>query len=290
MLASLRAVLRLAAISLLTIVLLPVQVVVVNLGPRRAEVIPRFYHRTVARLLGFTLASRGEMRTVRPTLFVSNHTSYLDIIVLGGLILGSFVSKAEVRGWPLIGWLARLHRTVFIGRQRSATAGERDNLALRLQAADNLILFPEGTSNDGNRTLNFKSALFAIANPGAGVGASSPPVPDLTVQPVSLAYSGLDGMPLGRAKRPLYAWYGDMDLAGHLWQVARQGWATIDVTFHEPVAVEAFSDRKSLAAHCQRVVAAGVTAALTGRQTAPLSRKRRRRLRLGGRGRAIQTS
>ena len=93
----------------------------------------------------------------------SNHVSYTDITVLGSLIAGSFIAKAEVAGWPLFGWLAKLQRTVFVDRRVRSTRSQRDAMTERLAVGDALILFPEGTSSDGNRVLPFKSALFSAA-------------------------------------------------------------------------------------------------------------------------------
>ena len=129
-------------------------------------------------------------------LFAANHISYTDITVLGSVIPGSFIAKAEVANWPFFGWLAKLQRSVFVDRQVRSTATQRDAIGERLAAGDALILFPEGTSGDGNRVLPFKSALFAAAQQGE----DCPPV---IVQPVSLAYVRLDGMPIGRALSPV---------------------------------------------------------------------------------------
>ena len=134
-------------------------------------------------------------------LFASNHVSYADIAVLGSLIAGSFIAKAEVAHWPLFGWLAKLQRTVFVDRRVRSTQLQRDAMTERLAAGDALILFPEGTSGDGNRVLPFKSALFSAAERMQAI------VP-IAVQPVSIAYTRLDGMPLGRLLRPFIAWYG----------------------------------------------------------------------------------
>ena len=79
------------------------------------------------------------------------------------MIPGSFIAKAEVRSWPLFGLLARLQRSVFVERRVSRTVKHRDEIHKRLLEGDNLILFPEGTSNDGNRVLPFKSAFFGVA-------------------------------------------------------------------------------------------------------------------------------
>src|SRR3546814_20751956 len=128
----------------------------------------------------------------------------------------------------------------------------------RLEAGDDLVLFPEGTSGDGNRVLAFKSALFSVAE-------RRPQGEPLTVQPVSIAYTRLDGLPLGRYLRPFFAWYGDMELGPHLWHAIGLGRVTVMVEFHEPVTLDQFGSRKALSDHCHDVVSRGVAAALSGR-------------------------
>ncbi|HTH17463.1 MAG TPA: lysophospholipid acyltransferase family protein, partial [Magnetospirillum sp.] len=165
----------------------------------------------------------------------------------------------------------RIARTVFVDRKRGATARERDQLSSRLAAGDSLILFPEGTSSDGNRVLPFKSSLFAVAQ------ATGPEGQLLPVQPVSVAYTRLDGRALGRALRPFYAWYGDMTLAGHLFAALGLGQLTVEVIFHPVVSLADFSDRKALSHHCHDVVSHGVVAALAGRVDESHIRSRRPR-------------
>jgi 1-acyl-sn-glycerol-3-phosphate acyltransferase len=259
----LRAVFRLGLYLPWTVALMPVQALAVRFGWRLQTSLPAFYHRICCRILGLGVEIRGTPSAAAPTLFVSNHLSYLDIEVLGSVIAGSFVAKTEVNTWPFFGALARLQRTVFVDRSKRGTAdAQRDSLQSRLEAGDNLVLFPEGTSSDGNRTLPFKSALFAAA--GMRIGDRP-----LTVQPVSIACTALDGIPLGRRLRPIYAWYGDMDLLPHLWNVVKQGHLTITVIFHPPVTLEDFRSRKSLADHCWRTIAVGVSAANAGRLPEP---------------------
>ncbi len=262
MIASLRAAVRLAAWLGWTLALLPFHLAALAVWPRGAALLPVFYHRGACRILGVALDVQGTRARTRPTLYVCNHVSYLDIVVLGALIPGSFIAKAEVADWPLFGLLAKLQRSVFVARRRPGAARERDAVAERLEAGDNLILFPEGTSNDGNRVLPFKSALFAVA-------ARRPRGRPLVVQPVSLAYSHLDGLPLGRHQRPLVAWYGDMEMGGHLWRLVGLGRLRARVVFHEPVTIERFASRKALAAHCHATIAAGVAEAL--RTAGPLA-------------------
>jgi 1-acyl-sn-glycerol-3-phosphate acyltransferase len=262
--ASALRVFRLAVYLAFTAPMMAVQAaLLVMQSPWRAS-FPCWYHRVCCRILGFRLEVRGEISERHPTLFVVNHTSYSDITVLGALLPASFVAKSEVARWPFFGWLAKLQRTVFIDRRQRSTATQRDAIAERLEAGDNLILFPEGTSNDGLRVLPFKSALFSVAEYRAH-GAP------LAVQPVSLTYARLDGMPIGRALRPLVAWYGGMDLAPHLWELLGLGVITAVVEFHPVVTIAELGSRKALAEHCRRAVRAGVVAALTGRAgTAPL--------------------
>jgi lyso-ornithine lipid O-acyltransferase len=252
---------RLIGYLLVTLALMPVQALLVLLGMRLAERLPVFYHRLCCRLMGIAVVPIGAMSQRRPTLFVSNHTSYLDITVLGSLIPGSFVAKAEVAQWPMYGWLAKLQRTVFVERRRQASHRQRDQLKERLAAGDNLILFPEGTSNDGNRVLPFRSALLSVAE----VETQN----RLQIQPVSVTYIALNGIPMGHGLRPLVAWYGDMTLGPHLWQFSRLGKITVVVEFHPPVNLVTVGDRKALTRHCAAAVASGVEKALTGRALAP---------------------
>lgn len=254
----LRAFFRIAAYLALTAALMPVQIVAVKLNGRVARRLPVFYHRLCIRILGFRVRTHGQCVSGGPVLFACNHTSYSDIAVLGSLLPASFVAKSEVASWPLFGTLAKLQQTVFVARRGARAAEQRDEMIRRLENGDNLILFPEGTSSDGNAVLPFKSALFSVAM----VRPNDKP---LQVQPVSVAYTRLDGMPIGRALRPYFAWYGDMTLAPHFWDVAGLGNATVDVVFHPPVTIEQHGSRKNLADYCFGVVATGVSLANAGR-------------------------
>ena len=233
---------------------------------------PRHYHRLCCRIMGIRIVVTGRRSKSRPTLYVANHSSYLDIPVLGAVLNGSFVAKAEVAQWPFFGILAHLQRTVFIDRKPSHAAAHSDDIKIRLSQGDNLILFPEGTSSDGNRTLPFKTSLFSVTSlrTTARDGSERP----LTVQPVSITCVALDGMPTGRFLRPVYAWYGDMPLVPHLWRLLSLGRVTVSVQFHEPVDMVKLGSRKAVAEHCWDAVSDGVSEAVRGH----IMRRRRRRL------------
>jgi 1-acyl-sn-glycerol-3-phosphate acyltransferase len=193
----------------------------------------------------------------RPVVFISNHSSWLDVPVLGGSLDACFVSKNEVGRWPLVGTVARLGRTVFISRQRHATRRERDLMRERLAAGDNLVLFPEGTTSDGSRVMPFRSAFFAIAE------GEDPPL----IQPVSVVYDRLGGLPTGRASRPVFAWYGDMDMASHFWRFAQHRGLRVSVLLHPPVDPARFASRKALSHAVWQAVADGAS---TLRQNRPV--------------------
>jgi lyso-ornithine lipid O-acyltransferase len=224
--------------------------------------IRQWYFGSAGRLLGLKVIVRGRLSDAMPKLVVANHVSYFDIFVLGGTVHGTFVSKSEIASWPLFGFFSRVGQVVFIDRRRTATHHARDHIRKRMERGQTLILFPESTSNDGNHVKPFKSALFTVAEEAIADGKP------VIVQPVSVAYTRLNGMPMGVGWRPFVAWYGDMDLMPHLWQALRLGRVTVEVTFHEPVTSSAFKDRKALARHCQHVTRHGMARLLTGRHAA----------------------
>jgi lyso-ornithine lipid O-acyltransferase len=260
-----RAVRRMLSALVWTLVAIPIQAVL-HQFPGRAKVrFGRFYHATLCRLIGLrvrvigTLATESGGPAGRPVLFLSNHSSWLDILVLGGVLDACFVSKAEVAGWPLINIVAKLGRTVFVSRSRRSTGREADAMRAHMAAGESLIIFPEGTSNDGTRTLPFRSSLLGAADAAR------------QVQPVSLVYDRLGGLPACRRDRPLFAWYGDMDIGSHFWRIARRSGARATILLHEPFAPEALPNRKALAAEAGRLVAEGAAALRQNWPVAPLA-------------------
>ena len=222
---------------------------------------PLVVHRGCGWLLGAKVTTTGTARQNQdvPTMYVANHTSYTDITVLGSLLRANFVAKSEIKKWPIYGWCARLSNSLFVDRRPRFALEQTEAIRGRLRQGCDLILFPEGTSSDGNRVLPFYSSLFAAAD--TEVNGEQ-----VYVQPISIAYTELDGLPLGRHLRPLIAWYGDMDMASHLWELIGLGRLGIEVKYHDPVRLQDFKSRKELSEFCQAVVAAGVSEALTGHE------------------------
>jgi 1-acyl-sn-glycerol-3-phosphate acyltransferase len=246
-----------------TLLLLPAQWLALRLpsaaGRRLREAVPVLYHRGAARLMGLKIRVVGDPSSARPTLFVSNHVSWLDIVVFGALLKAAFIAKREVAGWAGFGGLARLSRTVFIDRQRRRTADQRDIMAARIESGDSLILFAEGTSSDGMRILPFKSAFLVLAE-------HSPNGRPLPVQPVAIAYYRLNGLPVGRRLMPVFAWVGGENLLPHLWNYLSRGTAEVAVVFHPPVTIDRFPSRKEMAVYCRDVIARSVSDVHAGRR------------------------
>ncbi len=111
--------------------------------------------------------------------------------------------------------------------------------------------------------LPFKSALLSAA---AVKDANGRP---LAVQPVTIAYTRLDGMPLGHSLRYLYSWFGDTALAPHLWMMIGLGITTVEIELHPVTSLEQFGSRKALTDHCQRQISNGLAAANAGRLPDP---------------------
>jgi len=253
-----------AAVGAITLALLPFQAVAVWLDLPLRRRIPRLFHCMVCAILGIRVRESGQRMSEHPLLIVANHCSWLDISVIAAVAPVVFVAKSEVAGWPLIGLLARLQRTVFVERaRRHKTRDVNAEIAQRLADGDPVVLFGEGTSSDGNRVLPFRSALIGSARDALAAAEHTGRV---WIQPLSLAYTHMRGLPLGRHDRPRVAWYGKMSLAPHLAGLARRGGVDVSVMWGEPVAFDEQSDRKQVARALEAQVRERTIRTLRGRR------------------------
>jgi lyso-ornithine lipid O-acyltransferase len=260
---TLRAFLSIGAIAAVTLALLPFQWLAVRMGWPMRRRIPSLYHRTVCRILDVRIATLGRRIDEHPLLIVANHSSWLDISVITAVAPVVFVAKREVAGWPVIGLLARLQRSVFVDRtRRHKTPDVNSEIARRLAGGDPVLLFGEGTSSDGNRVLAFRTALIGSARDALAEAAH---VKRVWIQPLSIAYTGMHGLPLGRANRNQVAWFGGAALWPHLRRLVAQGAVDVRVSWGEPIAYDEFSDRKTVARRLEEDVRALTVAALRGR-------------------------
>lgn len=191
--------------------------------------------------------------------FVANHSSWIDIVALQRASAPFLVSKAEVRAWPGIGLIGRAIGTMFIDRRPAEAKRQEAELRTRLGRGDRMALFPEGTSTDGQRVLPFKSALFGVFfAPGVGEAVA--------VQPVTIAYRPRPGLPVA-----FYGWWGEMDFASHARDVlARSTGGVVALTFHPPLTLADFADRKALAQAAEAAVRGGRAEAEPRAHAAPV--------------------
>lgn len=218
------------------------------------------YYRVLCALLSIRVRVVGRPTRDRAVLYVSNHVSWADILAIGSVGPVAFVAKSEVAGWPLVGITAKIQRTVFVDRARRHQAAEAvGQIVERLAGGTSVVLFAEGTSSDGNRVLPFRSALLGAVEQAAQQAGG------ILIQPISICYTGLHGMPMGRQNRPLAAWYGDLDFVPHVRTLIERGGVDAIVTFGKPVTADATTDRKAMSRRLESAVRGLTVATLHGK-------------------------
>ena len=184
---------------------------------------------------------------------ICNHVSYVDGIVLGSMFPIVFVSKREVKHWPIIGPWKTLCGTIFINRQRKdLVASLVKEMSQKLKQEANIFLFPEGTSTNGERILPFQTAPLAAPLRNRSI-----------IVPVTLAYKSIDDEPVTVANRDLLYWYGDMEFVPHFWKLLSLRSIEVIVTIQPKIECSQYKDnsagRKKLAADCYNRVLGKLT-------------------------------
>ncbi|OCI96937.1 acyl-phosphate glycerol 3-phosphate acyltransferase [Rhizobium sp. AC27/96] len=252
-------------ICVVSLALVPLQLLCLRFDWKLRRYLPRYWHRIVCYWLGVRIHVVGKLEADRPLMLASNHSSWLDILVLSAVADVAFIAKSEVRDWPIFGLFAQWQKSVFIERQQKQKTGDQVNeIAERMAAGEIMVLFPEGTTSDGNRLLEVKSSLFGAA------AAALPKTPDAVVhvQPVAVAYTRIHGVAMGRYYRPIAAWPGDIELVPHLKDIVACGAIDVDVCFGEALDYRAGSNRKQVSATIARRIRNMLASRLLGREIA----------------------
>ena len=183
---------------------------------------------------------------------IANHVSYVDGIVLGSIFPILFVSKREVKRWPIVGQWNILCGTIFINRQRKEEVGSLvDEMTRKLKQETNILLFPEGTSTSGEKVLPFQTVPLAAPLRSRSI-----------IVPTTIAYKNIDDAPVTAANRDLIYWYGDMDFVSHFWKLLALRSVEVLVTIQPKIECFHYEDssagRKKLADDCYNHVLARV--------------------------------
>lgn len=183
-------------------------------------------------------------RLRRDVLFASNHVSWLDILALGGAARSAFVSKAEVKGTPLVGWLADQNHTIYVQRDaKREIHAQADNLRGALARGRPVTLFPEGTTGPGDGLLPFRASLFQ---------AVVPPLPNLRIQPVFLDYG---------AEANDIAWLDpESGLDNFKRLLARKRPIALTINYLDPLPAEVTHDRKAISEAARDAIAREIAA------------------------------
>ena len=234
--------LRLIIFLLFTLVLLPFQLVIVFLIKKYTYIIHYFFHNLSRRIFGIKIRVSGKASTKSPVLFISNHASYLDILILGSLFKTSFVAKKEVAKWPLFGILAKLQNTIFVDRRISSLKSQENQIIEHLNKKNNLVIFPEGTSSDGNKVLPFKSSLFNIFEENLDS--------KIFVQTITIVYKKINGIYLNRTDRKDITWHSNMDFVPNIFNVLKKFSIEVEVIFNKEFIPNKKWNRKKIALQC----------------------------------------
>ncbi len=213
-------------------------------SPRTNNLIP-IYHKGVLKCFNLECVVEGIPLTMQPTLYISNHISYLDIFVLGSVLPGAFIAKSEIAKLPLFGLMTKFQNTLFIERGSLKADNQIQRIQRRLRDKSNLILFPEGTTSTGTYVAPFHSSIFQSAK-------CEDPV--ITIQPVTIAYTHYKDELMDREARDYYAWYGPRKILPHLLNGLGLGHAQVKLTCHQPIKFDAFESRKEASRYCETVI------------------------------------
>ncbi|ADD69719.1 phospholipid/glycerol acyltransferase [Denitrovibrio acetiphilus DSM 12809] len=188
------------------------------------------------KVFGINITSLGdEFLEPAGRIIISNHMSYLDIIIYASIRPSVFVSSVEIQQTPFLGFLAKLGGTFFVERRNPKLVKlEVGNMAELVKEGFNVVLFPEGTSTDGSQILPFRSSLLAAASAAK-----------VDVVPACIRYDEIDSFPFSSENCDKVCWYGDMSFAPHLWNFLKVTEVKTKITFFAPMD-SSKSDRKQI--------------------------------------------
>jgi 1-acyl-sn-glycerol-3-phosphate acyltransferase len=252
----LRLILTLFFLSLVIFISIPVQIFCNIIGYKLKNLYTLLFYQIIKIIIGINInfdSTKLNKKNIG-VLYIANHVSWFDIICLGTLLNARFIAKKEVSKMGIFGFLAKLSNTFFIDNENKNKIIEYNHkIQKKLQSGENFIIFPEGTTSDGNGIINFKSSMLECAFDNKN---------QIYIQPISICYSKLNNIPMGIYLRRNIAWVGDISMVKAMADFLRSGRITVDVIFHELMNINNFENRKQLATHCEKQILNGLNKTL----------------------------
>ena len=256
-----RSIFLIIIVSVLIILMLPIQLLINLTNLKIKYKIPKLFLKTVSYIIGLKIRSinlRNKNKNKYGVLYVSNHVSWMDILCLGSLLDAQFIAKKEVAEMGLFGFLAKLNHTFFIDNTNQRKSfSYNEIIQAKLLKKQNLILFPEGTTSDGNSVRSFKSSFFESTNLPKYYPEKENDFID--VCPISLCYKDKNNLPMGIFYRRYVAWQGDYPLLRLMKIFLLSGPVSIDIIIHKSVNLSSFKNRKELSNYCQNTIQNTIT-------------------------------
>jgi 1-acyl-sn-glycerol-3-phosphate acyltransferase len=218
----------------------PVQFVITRLGGFW-NVPTMVFHRVGCVFLGLRVKTIGEPLHNRPTLLLANHISWTDIIAIGSVADVSFVAKNGVRDTFFVGFMASLQRTLFVDYERRQDAKRiNTEMANRLARNGAVLLFAEGHRDLGTHVQPFRSALVGACQTAMLEGGAR----DVAIQPVTIAYTHLQGLPVSRTERAGISGINARGFKAVVGELLRSGVKDVTIAFGAPIPLSEGMDRK----------------------------------------------
>ena len=248
----LRLVSILIFLLLVIIISIPIQIFFNMIGFKLKKLYPQYFYRLIKLVIGININfDKTKINKANlGVLYIANHVSWFDIICLGTLLKARFIAKKEVSEMGIFGFLAKLSNTFFIDNVNKSKIIEYNHfIQKKLRNGENFIIFPEGTTSDGNGILDFKSSMLECAFDKNN---------QINIQPISICYTKINNVPMGIYLRRNIAWVGDTPMIVAMVNFLRSGRITVDIIFHDLMSINNFRNRKELASYCEKQILNGI--------------------------------
>lgn len=211
---------------------------------KHLQYVVSFYCKLALKIFNVKLTTNLYKKEVKGTLLVSNHLSYLDIIAISSLIPTNFITSTDIERTPVLGHICKLASCIFVDRRgRMNRSNELSKISNRLLSGENIVIFPEATSTNGEKIIPFKKGLFEAVIQK-----------DLLISSLCVQYLRINNFPVTRENRDIVCWYGDMDFLPHLWRLLQQTEIVMNLNYIEEFFGLSFDNTSDLVSDIEQSI------------------------------------